>query len=148
MIKTKTAEQRELKRSKRLQKKLGLGEFKENFYAVAAKIPKPSNLEQKGFEDYMESFIDELTLHVSEHGGLISVSVEMVSIDGEYFLNLDGGISLPASLGDQAVIDLFSAYIEKSAEFFISEGKDNNYDPIWDEDDCFNTENWKAIFTK
>lgn len=148
MLKVKNPEQRSLKRSKRLQKKLAVGEFKVNFHSVSAKFPKPASVGLFDFQHYLDSFIDEVTLHVSEHGGLVALSVEMVSVDSQDFVILDGGISLPAAQGSQAIINLLSAYIEKSVEFSISEGKDINYDPIWDEEDCFDKSHWKLLFKK
>ncbi|MCY9861225.1 hypothetical protein OTK49_01630 [Vibrio coralliirubri] len=148
MVKVTTSQQREQKRSKRLQKKLGLGEFKLNFHIVYGLIPHNEPLDPLNSIDYLNLIIDEFTEHVHTNVGLLCLSTGLVEVDDKCYLEIDAGISIDSAKGSDFVIGVFSKYIEESDHFFISDGKDDIYDPVWETKDPFDRKHWDAIFNK
>ncbi|HHJ3076407.1 TPA: hypothetical protein ACPVZG_000180 [Vibrio parahaemolyticus] len=137
MVKVSTAEGRNLKRSRRLQKKLFVGEFKVETHLIFGKFKPLSGSTQDEKDDEYFERMDEITDRIIAIGGYPSMS-ELCGDDA--IIHVD----VSTKTSNEDVIKL-AKETEWLTDKVVTDRKDAFYDPVWDEDEFTDLKHWPVI---
>lgn len=148
MVKTNTPEQRTAKRSRRLQKKLWVGEFRTNLYELSYQIrfnkDETSSLEPiKEMLDYSDEFFESLSSPSMYAGSMTTAYKED---ENDHIIQVECSILARVQYSEADIIEWVKNNLSTATELTLSEGKDVEYDAIWDRDDFDDKKYWRTIY--
>lgn len=136
-MKVSTQEERNKKRSLRLQKKLHVGKHDLSTYLIVGKYSGCENLNSEQFDDIFFERCDEIYEKMIAIGGCA---------DGTFLSNYKMEIvaQVPSSIDCKVVVDVANSF-EWLTEGIITKPKHAFHDPVWALDDFDNLDHWEVL---
>lgn len=141
MVKVKTKNQRNLPRSKRLRKKLHLGEFARTYYCVTASVKPDGNVGKEPNCELLMQYSDDVYDRLLDASLFATMGLSLE----EGLIKLDISVDVPSSTPFEDVIALIESF-EEFQEIKITNGVDVWYGEVWDLEDPFDIEHWEIKY--
>lgn len=149
MRKVNTIEERNLNRTRRLRKKLSVGEFAENLHRLTAKLILPLGTTDEEALDkvfWIDDLLFESAVSMGGYMGTVGATKCLETTDSKVY-NIDACLCVPAQNSIEPIIEWAKGLGDHLKDIKITEGKDSEYDPVWDEEDSFDESLWKVIYS-
>ena len=149
MRKVNTIEERNLNRTRRLRKKLSVGEFAENLHRLTAKLILPLDTTDEEALDkvfWIDDLLFESAVSMGGYMGTVGATKCLKTTDFKVY-NIDACLCVSAKNSIEPIIEWAKGLSDHLKDIKITEGKDSVYDPVWDEEDSFDESFWKVIYS-